>query len=326
MPISTALSPINMKTTSNPLTPTFILMNRRSVVLLVALSLFPVACFGWYPVQTADSWLPPGNPAPVVGTNQTYTIRANDSLIDLAFHAGIGYESLVNANPGVDPWLPGKGHSVLLPYEAIFPMKPAPGIFINIPEFRLYYVWREGAQLRVRIYPLGIGREGWETPVGNFSIISKQRNPTWVAPESIRKERPDRPAVIPPGPDNPLGGYWLGLSIPGYGIHGTNRPLGVGRRVSHGCMRLYPQDIDDLFARVEVKTPVTMVYKPVKVGVRDHRLWAEIHPDRREQPGNAVNEILRMKALLEWEGKIDWPRVWREMEKKSGIPFVISGP
>ncbi|NLC69926.1 MAG: L,D-transpeptidase family protein [Desulfuromonadaceae bacterium] len=292
----------------------------------MTLILLPGSGLAWYPTQADHSFLPPGNPAPVVGSNQVYTIRPNDSLVDLAYRVGVGYESMVNANPGVDPWMPSKGLKVLIPYQTILPPNPVPGIVINIAEFRLYYTWRESGRLRVRIYPLGIGREGWDTPVGRFAIASKIRNPTWMVPESIRNERPGQPTMVPPGPENPLGGYWLGLSIKGYGIHGTHRPLGVGRRVSHGCMRLYPQDIDDLFSRVEVKTPVNIVFQPVKVGLRENKLWAEIHPDTRDQPVNMVNEIIRMRTMLEWEGKIDWPKVWREMDRKSGIPFVISSP
>lgn len=299
-------------------------MNRFSLLFLLMVFFLSGPAFAWYPLEPDQSFLPPGNPAPIVGVNPVYTIKANESLVELAFRAGVGYENLAHANPGVDPWMPPKGQRIVIPYEAIVPQKPEPGIVINIPEFRLYHFWRENGRLRLRIYPIGIGREGWDTPVGRFFLASKVRNPTWMVPESIRNERPNQPTMVPPGPDNPLGGYWLGLSIKGYGIHGTHRPLGVGRRVSHGCIRLYPRDIDDLFSRVEVKTPVTIVYQPVKVGVRDNKLWAEIYPDQREQPGNMVNEILRMRALLEWEGKIDWPRVWREMEKKSGLPFAIS--
>ncbi|MBN1142260.1 MAG: L,D-transpeptidase family protein [Deltaproteobacteria bacterium] len=301
-------------------------MKTRIASLILTLLFLAAPVEAWYPMQIEQSYLPEGNPAPVIGFDQPYMIRPNDTLVELAYHAGVGYEPLAYANPEIDPWQPPKGKNILIPYTAILPLRAEPGIIINIPEYRLYYLWRETKGIRVRIYPIGIGQEGWDTPLGRFSIVSKVRDPIWRVPESIQKERPDQPIMVPPGPDNPLGGYWLGLSIRGYGIHGTHRPLGVGRRVSHGCIRLYPMDIEDLFARVEVKTPGILIYQPAKVGIRDGKLWAEIHRDKREQPANVVNEIIRMKGELEWRGKIDWARVWLEMENRSGVPFVISTP
>lgn len=300
-------------------------MKSQLVILILVAALFlPDTVFSWYPRLKEDSIISMDNPAPIVGRNMPYVIGRDETLVELAYRSGIGYMSLIWANPEVDPWLPPPGRTIILPYAAIMPFKPTPGILINLAEYRLYYIWKEGGQLRVRIYPIGIGREGWSTPVGKFHVHSVVKDPVWMVPKSIQAERPDQPVAVPPGPDNPLGGYWIGLSIKGYGIHGTTKPLGVGRNVSHGCIRLYPHDIKDLFARVKRETPVTIIYQPVKVGIRDNQLWVEIHPNERDETASVANEILRYKALLEWQGKINWPLVWREMEKRTGIPLVIS--
>lgn len=312
------------KKTVQPSRKVLFIMRTMPLFVLATLLGLGAPSWAWYPRDARDSYFPEKNPAPIIGHNRYTNIDPESTLIDLAYEAGLGYDSLANANPDVDPWMPSKNQDILLPYATIFPWKAKPGILINIAECRLYYLWREGKDLKIRIYPIGIGQEGWESPSGTFFVANKARNPTWVAPASIRRERPDEPAVIPPGPDNPLGGYWMGLSIKGYGIHGTHKPLGVGRQVSHGCIRLYPNDISDLFPRVAVKTPVTMVYQPVKVGLRDNNLWAEIHPDNRNTGINVKDEISRQSSLLGWKNVINWKRVQDEANLCSGVPFVIS--
>ncbi len=300
-------------------------MKKLFILFLLSITtLLPAVAFSWYPRQKEDSVIEMDNPAPIVGRNMPYVIGKDDTLVELAYRSGIGYVSLTRANPGVDPWLPPNGKTIILPYAAILPQKPKPGIVINLAEFRLYYFWKESGHLRGRIYPIGIGQEGWGTPLGNFHLRSKAKDPVWEVPESIQKERPGEPTVVPPGPNNPLGGYWLGLSARGYGIHGTTKPLGVGRKVSHGCIRLYPKDIKDLFRRVTTDTSVTIIYQPVKVGVRENKLWVEIHPNERDKTASVANEILKVKALVEWKGKINWPLVWKEIEHQSGVPLVIS--
>jgi L,D-transpeptidase ErfK/SrfK len=263
-------------------------------------------------------------PTPVVGTARTVTTGEGDDLIRLARAMGVGYEALARANPGVDPWLPGADRQLLLPFSGIFPGPLYTGITVNLAELRLYYLWREGSRLRARIYPVGAGIEGWETPEEVFTIRGKIEKPTWTVPPSIRKERPELPRSVPPGPDNPLGEYWLGLSRGGYGIHGTNEPFGVGRRVSHGCLRLYPEDIRDLFARVEIGTPVRIIFRPVKVGVGNDALFVEIHPDARGVIPDPAQEIRRQAAELGWRHEIDWAAVEREVEAARGVPTLVS--
>jgi L,D-transpeptidase ErfK/SrfK len=262
----------------------------------------------------------PDAPAPVVGHNSATTTHPRESLMELACRTGVGFSNLVAANPNLDPWLPQPGREVLLPTSVILPPGTEPGITINLAEFRLYYVWEEKGLRMVRIYPIGVGSEGWDTPEGNFTIRRKIRRPVWNAPLSIRLAEPDRPSRIPPGPDNPLGDYWLGLSVNGYGIHGTNKPLGVGRGVSHGCIRLYPDDIRDLFRRVKIGTPVRIIYQPIKLGKEEEKLLLEVHADYLGKIDNPLEEVLHQKRALHWKGPISLSTLLRILREARGMP------
>jgi L,D-transpeptidase ErfK/SrfK len=232
------------------------------ILLLAAVSAHGMNSDSVPPHKLSQQWR-----GEIIGEHRFYTIEdPRQTLMELARDLRLGYTNVKNANPDVDPWLPRPGQTVLLPHASILPLDAEPGITINLAEMRLYYIWQEGGQYQVRTYPLGIGSEGTESPIGQFSVLNKAENPIWTVPLSIRQERPEMPAKVPPGPANPLGNFWMGFSGEGFGIHGTNKPLGVGRRVSHGCIRLYPQDIQDLFQRVPVGTPVVITNIPVKVG------------------------------------------------------------
>jgi len=220
------------------------LIRRVSTFILITL-LASQQAIAWYPRLESDSYLDGTSLPQLVGKNRPYYIGPGEDLIQLAWRGGVGYKALVKANPEVDPWLPKTGEQITLPYAMIVPNNLQTGITINLAELRLYYVWEENGRRRLRAYPISVGAEGLQTPEGEFKVKNMVENPTWTAPASIREERPDGPHSIPPGPDNPLGDHWIGLSIPGYGIHGTNKPLGVGRRVSHwrwssGQPRVHP--------------------------------------------------------------------------------------
>ncbi|HEY7746868.1 MAG TPA: L,D-transpeptidase family protein [Desulfuromonadales bacterium] len=272
-----------------------------------------------------SSTLPGRSPVPVVGSNQIIFTGKDDTLIQLARANGLGFQTLAAANPGVDPWLPGAGRPLLLPYSAVLPDRPQTGITVNLAELRLYLVWEEVGLQRVRIYPIGIGDEGWETPEGTFSVLRKVEQPVWNPPEAIRQERPELPLRVPPGPDNPLGDYWLAFTPQGHGLHGTHKPYGVGRRVSHGCLRLYPEDIRDLYDRAEVGTPVRIVYKPFKVGVQDGILYIEAHRDYRRKVTDPRSEIARQARLVGWRNALDWPAIERVVAEARGVPVPVSG-
>lgn len=299
---------------------------RLLILIILAVTWWPAAARAWYPRLERDTILDPGNPAPVVGSNRPYLPAPGETLLELARRSGTGYCALTRANPGIDPWLPPAGREIVLPYSFILPASAGEGITINLAELRLYYLWQENGQVRVRAYPVGIGREGWDTPLGNFTIVSRVKNPSWSAPASIRVKSPGIPALVPPGPNNPLGGFWLGLSAPGYGIHGTTKPYGVGRRVSHGCIRLYPEDIKDLFHRVSLDTPVWIIYQPVKVGLRDNRLFIEVHPSGTIREDGLLKEALRQVSALNWQGGLDLEALHKAIWEQRGVPIPISLP
>src|SRR5215470_20417856 len=208
----------------------------------------------------------------VVGSSRFYQAQKGDTLLDVARYYGLGYNEIEEANPGVDPWIPPQGQVLVLPTEFVLPDTPYNGLVLNIPEMRLYYYQSAGNGTTVVItYPVGLGRDEWRTPAGAFKVTEKDVNPKWVLPESIKAEhrRDGRPApdFIPGGdPDNPLGKYRLQLSLPLYGIHGTDIPWGVGMQVSHGCVRLYPEDIERLYPRVPIGTPGEFTYQAIKFG------------------------------------------------------------
>ena len=219
----------------------------------------------------------------VVGEPQIVFTREEDTFSDLAREYGLGYDELVAANPGIDPWFPGEGTAVLLPTQYVLPDVPRRGVILNIASMRLFYFppVEEGELIQVMTYPIGIGRVGWETPVGETTLIAKARDPSWYVPASVRREHAAMgdplPSVVPPGPDNPLGRFVLKLGMPGYLIHGTNQPYGVGMRVSHGCVRLYPENIELLYSMVELGEPVTIINKPYLAGWRNGELYLESH-------------------------------------------------
>lgn len=275
----------------------------------------------------------------VLGELQVLFTRAEDTLVDVARQFNLGYEELRLANPGVDVWLPGESTPVYLPTVTVLPDARREGLVLNLPSMRLYHFVPEDTvpahetrAWSVTTHPVGIGREGWATPTGQAKVTSKARDPTWYPPASVRAEHAELgdplPAIVPPGPENPLGAYALGLSLPGYLIHGTNKPPGVGMRVSHGCVRLFPEDIEALYEQVTVGTPVHIVDQPVLAGWRDGQLYLEAHPPLSEDPRDPAIEAGRViEAALQRAGRpdadIDAAAVAWVLAERSGIPFPV---
>ncbi len=233
--------------------------------------------------------LPPDG-SDVVGAVTSIRARAADTLIDIARRHGLGYEDIVIANPDVDVWLPGEGTVVVLPTRYVLPPGPRRGLILNLAEYRMYYYPPVAAGERplVMTFPMSIGRMDWETPLGRTRIVSKVRKPSWYPPASVREEheadgRP-LPRIVPPGPDNPLGDFAMRLDLPGYLIHGTNRPAGVGMRVTHGCIRMFPEDIEYLFEHLAVDTPVRIINEPIKLGWNGDELVLEVHRTLVSEP------------------------------------------
>jgi L,D-transpeptidase ErfK/SrfK len=223
-------------------------------------------------------------------TDDTPLIRSDqdETLLDVARRFLLGQTEIVRLNPNVDRWLVKEGVMVRIPNKRILPDTPHDGITLNLPEFRMYYYpqdQEEGSPQLVMSYAHGVGRQDWKTPLGKTSVVRKVKDPSWRPPESIRKEHAADgdilPTVVPPGPHNPLGAYALNLAIRGYLIHGTdiNKIFGIGMQITHGCIRMYPEDIEELYNSVKVGTRVYIVKQPIKVGWLNNVLYIEAHPD-----------------------------------------------
>jgi L,D-transpeptidase ErfK/SrfK len=299
----------------------------KIVATLLALLLSPVVLAVTYDL--------PSEHFDIIGAPRTVVATYEDTLVEIARRSGIGLEQIERVNPDVDSWLPGAGTHVVIPSHYILPRAPRKGIVLNLPEMRLYYYppQQPGRPLQVQTFPIGIGRMDWATPLGQTKIVSKTKDPSWRPPESIRREHAAKgdplPLLVPAGPDNPLGAYAMGLGIPGYLIHGTNKPIGVGMRVSHGCIRMLPEDIARLFPQVPVGTPVNIVNQPVKAGWYGGKLYLEVHPGLEEYPNSrgamvqqaqmAVND-----AMLGRKAKLDSGAIEAELSRQTGLPLVIS--
>ena len=269
-----------------------------------------------------------------MGIVQIATARQEDTLPDLARRYDLGYEEIVAANPGMDPWLPGEGAQVVLPTQFVLPDVPREGLVVNLAAMRLFYYPKPGAgePPGVITHPIGIGREGWRTPQGTLHITEKIVQPTWTVPASVRREHAKKgdplPPVVPPGPDNPLGEFAMRLSLPNYLIHGTNQPWGVGLRVSHGCVRLYPEDIARLFPEVPKGTRVTIVNQPYVAGWRNGQLYLEAHPPLAEEAKRWGKSLKPMKQALAKKaagaGDVNWDKARKVAHEARGIPIPVS--
>jgi L,D-transpeptidase ErfK/SrfK len=265
----------------------------------------------------------------IIGRAQPYRIRKGDTLMDLARYFDLGYNEILDANPGIDPWVPPAGAIIVLPTEWILPCCTYQGVIVNIPEMRLFYMRRAGADTVVYTYPVGLGRDDWQTPSGKFRIIGKTVNPQWNIPESIRKEhikeRNDPRTFIPGGADdNPLGKYRFELSLPMYRIHGTDIPWGVGMQVSHGCVRLYPEDIERMFPLVPVGTTGEFVYQPVKIGRRGGVVYVETHEDIYGSRPALYKDTAGQLDKMGLTAQTDQALVLQALEDSGGMPYRVS--
>ncbi len=272
----------------------------------------------------------------VVGEDQVITTVYEDTLYDLARKYSLGSEELIRVNPGVDPWLPGAGKRIVVPGRHIIPPGPRVGIVVNLPEHRLYYFPKpkRGAPREVITYPVSIGKMDWRTPLGETHVISKQKNPTWYPPEGVREEHQRNgdplPASVPPGPKNPLGAYALRLAVGRgtYLIHGTNNPIAVGMPVTHGCVRMYPEDVEALFPLVPVGTPVRLINQPIKVAWVDGELLLEAHPPVDAQGQSVEPNLEEFSQLLQaavgdQTVAIHWDYAREVLQKADGVLATV---
>ena len=270
------------------------------------------------------------------GREEHVVTAYQDTLYDIARRFSLGSEEIVRVNPGMDPWLPGAGRDVVIPGERVLPPGPRNGIVVNLPEHRLYYYPKTppGQKPKVITYPVSIGKMDWHTPLGKTEIISKKERPTWNPPESVRKEHiangDPLPPIVPAGPDNPLGLYAMRLNIkPGdYLIHGTNNPIAVGMAVTHGCIRMYPEDIEALFPLVPVGTPVYLINAPLKLAWVNGALVLEAHPPINGEGETQEVDVEKFAGMLEQAlGQtvvaIHWDLAREELAKARGMPVVV---
>ena len=282
----------------------------------------------------ADRYVVPPSDLDIVGALQSARIQDNETVIELTRRLGFGQDEVRIANSTLDRWLPVQGEQVILPSRYVLPDVPRSGIVVNLPEMRLYYFHRDLTEQTtiVDTFPVSIGREHWATPMGNARVVNMKENPDWYPPASIKSEAAERGHTLPDkvlaGPNNPLGQHAIYLNLPGYLLHGTNAPNGIGMRVTHGCIRLYPEDIKQLYQMVEIGTPVTLVDQPVKVGWHTGVLYLEVHPPVVE-PKISNDELLELAVALINIKNTDPVYQWRTSQvrriviSQTGIPAPI---
>lgn len=269
-----------------------------------------------------------------VGDMQIYITRYEDTLIEIARDFNLGFNELRSANPFVDSWMPGARKELIIPARHLLPDVQRRGIVINLPEMRLYMFDRDG--LVERTHPIGVGREGLSTPLGSTTVTRKIEGPTWRPTARMRREDPKLPAVVPPGPNNPMGTHAIYLGWPSYAIHGTDKPYGIGRRTSSGCIRMYPEDIVDLYPQAGVGSRVTVLNQPVKAAWIDGRFYVEAHP-----PLDQANEVEEtgalprldlthddMRIILKEAGAdadlLDWSKIREVVRRREGYPIAVA--
>ncbi len=270
----------------------------------------------------------------IIGQTAAVHSKEGETLPDIARHFSLGFDEIVRANKDLNIWQLGAESRIVLPLQFILPDAPREGIVMNLANMRLFY-YPDNYPTQQKILmsaPIGIGKEGWVTPLGKTKIISKTKAPNWYVPVSVRQEHALKndplPAVVKAGPDNPLGEYALRLGFPSYLIHGTNKPYGVGLRVSHGCVRLYPKGIKELFRQVSVGTQVRIVDQPYLAGWRGNSLYLEAHSSvkRQKKIKKRLNKLLAEKLKRTPEAnvlKIDWERVNKILTEAAGFPIPI---
>jgi L,D-transpeptidase ErfK/SrfK len=279
-------------------------------------------------ITTAAMPIPrPGELPGLIGRLQWYRIEPRETLLDTARDAGLGFQQVQDANPTVDEWIPKPGTRVIIPSRWIIPRSHYRGLVINIPEMRLYLFpthTRPGTLVRLRTWPVSIGTKDAPSPVAAFVVTAKDKNPTWVVPASIRRTMDQPRAVVPSGPDNPLGRYRIRLSAGLYEIHGTDVPWSIGRPTTHGCIRLYPEHIPELYRLVRRGEPGEFVYQPVKFGQEAGHVYVEVHRDLYKRIRNLQAYAFAEARRAGVAARIDAARLRAAVREQNGIPIDIT--
>lgn len=269
-----------------------------------------------------------------LGKVEDYTATKDDTLVKIARQFNVGFVELRAANPQVDPWLPGGGTKLTIPTWDIIPAGPRDGVLINLPEMRVYVFLKD--KEHPLSFPIAIGREGLETPLGTTTIVRKQKDPIWRPTPRMRSEDPKLPAEVGPGPENPMGTHALYLGWAGYAMHGTNKPYAIGRRASSGCIRMYPEDIIKMFEMIPVGTKITTVNEPLKLAWIDNVLYLQAHPDieqaiQMEETGQVTLAKLTehdlqlvLKAAGPYKDRLQWAAIRNAIRERTGVPIMIA--
>ncbi len=300
---------------------------------VVALMLAALTLFGGAPASATLVKRDPDTRFEAVGELGLHYAGQQDTLLDIAMTYGLGFVELRAANPNLDPWLIDPGTPVILPTQHLLPHRAEWGILVNLGDLRLYYFPKNGGP--VRSWPISTGREAYETPVGLQKVTELTRNPTWIPTKTHRSEDPTVPARVPPGPENPLGKFRVRVGWNGYAIHGTNKPEGIGRRVSRGCVRMYPAHIEALFELAKVGMPVAITRQPVKFGWIGDDLYVQAHPSEEEvdllEQGKSMGahtfenlSELAFQAAGRDIGRLNWNALRTAAEQRRGVPVRVT--
>ncbi len=256
----------------------------------------------------------------VIGSAAWVKIKKGDTLLDIARRFGLGFNEIELLYPKMDAFIPPVGTRISVPTIWVLPPSQHQQLVINVPELRLYF--SEKGKGSVQTYPIGIGDEGWETPLGSFSIVEKRPNPSWYIPASLQEKY--GMAVMPPGPENPLGEFMMKFSAGAYGVHGTAQPWGVGRLVSHGCIRCYPEHIRILYPQVAVGTKLEIIYEPVKFGKLDGQIYVEAHPDVYKKIPDYYQYAQQKLSQSPYANQVDSSRLTTALKLQNGVPTNVT--
>lgn len=297
-------------------------LSRRVAALVMALATVLAAhpSAGARPLSVDDEPAVFSTAVNPIGGIKQHRVREKETLLDIARQFDLGFNEIRDLYPQLDLWLPPSGMVMQIPSRWILPDGKRDQIVVNIAELRLYYFSRSGEQ--VSTFPVGIGESAWPTPEGAFVIARKIAHPRWFVPPSLKHKYAF--SSLPPGPDNPLGKFWLGLAHTHYGIHGTDFPWSIGRAATHGCIRLYPEDIERLYKLVQPGTRVKIIYAPVKIAVRQDHVFVEVHRDIYKRIGNLEQYGLLLLQNNNVSHRVDLDKYYRVLERQDGMPVDVT--
>jgi L,D-transpeptidase ErfK/SrfK len=256
----------------------------------------------------------------VVGEERSALVEADDTLLDVAYRHRVGHVALEQLNPDIDPWIPVPGTIVRLPTRTLPPRADARGLVIDVAAFRLFDFATAGEP---EVFHVAVGDAADPTLLGRFRVGEKRVEPFWHVPTSIQREKPELPPVVPPGPENPLGERWMTIGTTSYGIHGTNNPWSIGREATHGCVRLYDEEMRRLFDRTPPGTPIEIVYQPYKWGREGDTILLEAHPDLYARFERPLDEALAWPSELGLLDALDLVRVTEVLAEARGVPEAV---